>query len=312
MIILLLMLALTITALSLIRNYTGGMKRVKVDAKAVAADADSETLWPLTNTEDDLVLFMIFGVDTTGYTEKDINRSDTNMIVAINNTDRTVRIISILRDTQAEIEGYRKQKINAAYALGGYELALKTFNQNYHLGITDFITIDFAEMIDLVKYIGGVDIEITEKEAEYINGNRIAPWRDPDEEYDTVSAGMVHLNGSQTLSYARIRHADNDYYRANRQQTVIEAILTKIKTMEKTQYPTMIKYFLNTVTSTYALSDLLGFVEKGALNYEVYTYILPNYDANEDLISTRDEEGEMVWVYDLDAAAEIIHAIINQ
>ena len=293
------LLAITLSLLFVIKHYTGGMTRVAVDAGAVGADTGKETENE-EGTTDGIRNFMIFGVDTVGYTENDINRSDTNIIVSVNSTDKKINIIYVLRDTKAPIEGYEAQKINAAYQLGGYELALKTFNQCFKLGITDFITIDFAEMTALIDYIGGIDVGLSEDEAKRIS-NRTKT---------TVPAGVAHLNGEQALAYSRIRKLDTDYYRASRQQSVLQAIRTKVSNMSVTQYPDLIKTFLNTVTTTFSLGQLMGFLEDGILDYKTAFYTVPEKGYEHYTWVKRDEHGEAVFEYDLDAAAERINNII--
>lgn len=155
------------------------------------------------------------------------SRSDSIMIASINKQTGRITICSILRDTHLYIPGNREAKVNAAYAWGGANLLIQTIEHNFGIKIDDYATVNFEMFTDLVDGLGGVDVEVTEDEADYINNrHRYGNEEKPDA---FESGESVHLNGYQALWYSRIRKLDSDFMRTQRQRKVISAIATKVK-----------------------------------------------------------------------------------
>lgn len=155
------------------------------------------------------------------------SRSDSIMIASINKKTGRITVVSILRDTHVDVPGNRESKINAAYAWGGANLLIQTIEQNFGIKIDDYATVDFEMFTALIDGLGGIDIEVTENEADYIN-NRHSYGNE--EKPETVPSGEnVHLTGYQALWYSRIRKLDSDFNRTQRQRKVIAAIVEKAK-----------------------------------------------------------------------------------
>ena len=155
------------------------------------------------------------------------SRSDSIMIASVNRKTGRITICSILRDTHLDIPGKRESKVNAAYAWGGANLLIQTVEQNFHIKIDDYATVNFEMFTALVDGLGGVDVEVTEDEADYINNrHRYGNEKKPDY---FESGESVHLNGYQALWYARIRKLDSDFMRTQRQRKVISSIASKVK-----------------------------------------------------------------------------------
>ena len=133
----------------------------------------------------------IFGIDS----DQSTGRSDTIIIASINTETGSIKIINIARDTYINVPEHKNTKICHAYSYGGAELAIKTLNTNFKLDITDFITLNFEQLIKIVDTLGGIDIEISENELNEFNriiGN----------ENDKINkSGIVHINGRQALCY---------------------------------------------------------------------------------------------------------------
>ena len=246
-----------------------------------------------------------FGIDSTdeqaAYGDK--NRSDSMIIVSIDEANNTVKLTNILRDSKVPIEGHDPQKINGAYVYGGAELAIKTLNQNFMLNISDYATVDFAGIEQIVDLLGGIVVDVTQEEADFIN------------EYvsngNYVSAGLRTLNGEQTMLYSRIRKIDSDYYRASRQQTVIKAILDKVKSVSITQYATLIREIMSHVETSLTYTEILDYLTKLDLNtIQMVNNTIPDIQYETDLWGGIDETGSWVYVYDLNKASSRLHNII--
>ncbi len=155
------------------------------------------------------------------------SRSDTMMIASVNSKTGKITLVSILRDTHVDIPGRGAAKINAAYSWGGVNLLIQTIEENFGIKIDDYATVNFEMFESLVEGLGGITIEVTENEANYLNeffelgeGGKA----------DKVQSGeKVFLNGYQTLCYARIRKLDSDFFRTERQRKIIGAIMENIK-----------------------------------------------------------------------------------
>ena len=165
--------------------------------------------------------FVIFGSDSRDESNEYAGRSDTIMIVVLNNIDKAVNIISIPRDTYVNVPGYGYTKINHAYAYGQEQLSLKTINSNFGLNLTQYITIDFSGLIESIDQVGGVEVNLTQEEEDFIN-------RGVDAYNKVAGPGLVNLNGKQALVHSRNRIIGNDFTRAYRQRTILVSLLNKI------------------------------------------------------------------------------------
>lgn len=155
------------------------------------------------------------------------SRSDSIMIASVNKRTGKITVVSILRDTHLDIPGNRESKVNAAYAWGGANLLVQTTEQNFGIKIDDYATVNFEMFTALIDGLGGVEVDVTEDEADYIN-NRHRYGKE--EKPETVPSGEnVHLTGYQALWYARIRKLDSDFNRTERQRKVISAIVKDVK-----------------------------------------------------------------------------------
>jgi len=115
---------------------------------------------------DNVVNIALFGVDTRAKNTFK-GRSDSIIILSVNTTDKKVRLISVLRDSLVPIEKNGKNtfnKINSAYATGGPELAIKTLNTIFDLDISEYATVNFSGMVEIIDAVGGIEIEVTSKE----------------------------------------------------------------------------------------------------------------------------------------------------
>ncbi|WP_288222145.1 LCP family protein [uncultured Clostridium sp.] len=199
----------------------------------------------------------LFGVDAT---DGETGRSDSIMVATLDPVHNKVKLTSIMRDSYVYIEGYGQDKINHAYAYGGPELAIKTINENFGLNIEDFVTVNFSSLPIIINILGGVDIEITNEELEYINGY-IDDINSKDGTYSPhISyAGLQHLDGTQALAYSRIRYtAGGDYKRTERQRTVLNALFSKLTSTSISSYNSLLNEVLPYVQTNLNATDILS------------------------------------------------------
>ncbi|MBD7916144.1 LCP family protein [Clostridium sp. Sa3CUN1] len=205
----------------------------------------------------DIKNIALFGVDAT---DGQTGRSDSIMIATLDPVHNKLKLTSIMRDSYVYIDGYGQDKINHAYAYGGPELAIKTINENFGLNIEEFVTVNFSSLPIIINILGGVDIEITNDELEYINGY-IDDINSKDGTYSPhiTYAGMQHLDGTQALAYSRIRYTSGgDYKRTERQRTVLNALFTKLTSTSASSYNSLLNEVLPYVQTNLNAGDILS------------------------------------------------------
>ncbi len=146
-------------------------------------------------------------------------RSDSMMMITIDREHEKIKMTSFMRDLWVEIPNEGNARLNAAFNKGGAELLTDTIYHNFKIKTDNYILVDFKMFEELIDAIGGVKVDITQKEADFINRTTHA----------TVKAGENTLNGDYALIYCRIRKLDSDFYRTQRQRKVITAIIEQIK-----------------------------------------------------------------------------------
>ena len=171
-----------------------------------------------------------FGVDSRDSSVGRGNNSDVIMVVSINRENGDIRIASVFRDSYLSLSNGMYSKINAAYAIGGPEQAVKALNQNLDLNITDYITFNWKAVATGVNILGGVDLELSNSEFKYINSYITETVKGTGiGSVHLDHAGMNHLDGIQAVAYARLRYMDNDYTRTERQRKIIQLCVEKAK-----------------------------------------------------------------------------------
>ena len=277
------------------------------------ATTEETTTEETTAPEDNIVNIAYLGID------KQENRSDVMMVLSINITKNKIKVISLLRDTKAY---YRDMpvdtKLGYAYKWGGNELALEVINDNFKTDLEYYIDMWFKDVADIVDALGGVDIELTEAEAEEVNNLTSSKAK--------VTAGWGTLTGSQAVAYARIRRIDGEFYRSHRQHNVIRQLFEKLKAMPKSEYPAFITRLMGDMETNVTLEMLYSFTELDMETLTLDCYTIPDPDYETDVVgdwdpvdlSLLDEDDPWLdnptwlWMYDLDAAAERLHSIIYE
>lgn len=254
--------------------------------------------------DDSITNIALYGIDSR--THDDQGHADATMILSVDKKHNKLKLISILRDTQVEIEGYGKAKITTSYWWGGAPLAIKTLNQNFNMNVRDYVRVNFDQLADLIDALGGVEIDVTQAELEEINFHMhgIDIY-----DKDLYQTGMVTLNGDQAVSYARIRNVGTDMARADRQQEVLSAMLNKVQNMGVADYPNLIKQLSPLVTTSLDYGEMISLASILVNNPELETYTIPGEEEN---AWGGEDEGAWVWKYDLEAAGEHIHRIIYE
>ena len=274
----------------------------------------------------------LFGIDSRKV-DSFKGLSDSIMILSLNNETKKVKVISVMRDSLVPITYNGKTtyaKINSAYSKGGPELAIKTLNTIFGLDISEYATVNFYGMADIIDAVGGIDVTLAEGELDvygYEYGRQVN-WGingmigeqcgymglDPSKYY-IRKAGFQHLNGVQAVAYARIRHAANiegtndDFGRTDRQRYVMEQLFNKAVTLSKTQYVKLAKALIPCSETSLSYSQIMSFAVNILLSsptFEQTRVPLTEYQMGSKSISG---VGSCIY-YDLNYAGKIIKAFI--
>ena len=196
---------------------------------------------------------MILGVDER---KDDVGRSDTLMVATVDPEKGTASLLSIPRDTRVAIEGAGYDKINAAYAYGGYALTKKTLEQLLDVPMDYYILIDVHAFERIIDALDGIDIDV-EKRMYYED-----PWDDDGGLVIDIYPGMQHMTGEKAIEYVRYRDMEGDIGRIRRQQRFVRAVLQKVTTPEIfAKLPEIIDEVMKSVKTDLGASDMLRFLQ---------------------------------------------------
>lgn len=234
----------------------------------------------------------IFGSDSRNLKDAyDDGRSDCIIIFSLNPVKKKINLISIPRDTYVQIPGYEKTKINHAFAYGQEQLAVKTINENFGLNISEYVTVNWEAVTVLVDMVGGIDLNITEAERNFIN--QYIDYTAENSNGDKTklrSSGYVHLNGTQVLTHCRDRYVGNDFTRAERQRTSIITLMEKIGTKDLNEINNIIDEFLPYVKTNVDILKYSNYIKEVWENKDAYFSNI----VSEQIPSTEQASGQML------------------
>lgn len=208
-------------------------------------------------------------------------RSDANILLSINQKTKEITMTSIMRDCYVAIPGHGNNRINAAYAYGGAALLLKTIETSFGISVDKYVAVDFYSFIDIVDVLGGVDIEVSDDEVKvmnwYIKGlNQLK--EEPEERGQLDGGGLLHLNGIQTLAYARVRYVGNaDFERTQRQRIVLFKLFEKAKEMNLLELNDLLNVLLPEVKTNMSEGEIFSLLLRAPeyLQYELKSLRIP-------------------------------------
>lgn len=205
----------------------------------------------------------VFGVDSRNGNVDVGALSDVNMIVNIDRGSGEIQLVSVYRDMYSMIdEEGNFHKFNQAYVKGGPKGALKALNRNLDLNITDYITVNWKAVIDAINILGGVDLEVTEDEFEYINSFITETVEETGiGSFQLEHAGMNHLDGVQAVAYARLRLMDTDFNRTERQRKVVSLAFEKAKHANFATLYSILTAVLPQTATNVGVDDLIPFAK---------------------------------------------------
>ena len=236
-----------------IQNGEG--ETVDPDSTAPAVDendVDWGEVYQTIGGDDNIVNIMLIGQDRRPGEER--ARSDSMILVTFNKVKKTITMTSFMRDLYLDLpDGYRDDRINVSYELGGMELLDKTLYENFGVIVDANVEVDFDQFEYIINLLGGVELELSASEARYINNKMGGTY---------VSEGVQILNGTEALWYARNRSSGgtSDFGRTDRQRKVLDALIRAYKDQSVLDMLGMVDDILPMVTTDLTKSEVISYV----------------------------------------------------
>ena len=292
-------------------EYTGVEEILENDIDAAAIDSitDANSLtalmkaWYLNGGEPmqskNVTNILLIGIDS------DSKLSDSMMVLSVNRLAKTLSLVSFYRDSYTYMEtatgANAFAKMNAAYYYGGAEMVQDVIEKDYKIKIDDYALVGYDSFPKLVDALGGVDVKVSKKEAEYLNrtwkkwtrtGNKIQ-----------FKAGKMHMDGEHALMFARIRKLDSDINRTERQRRVVTAIMTQFKSASLSEVNAAMNAILPEVKTSMKKSQMVNLasdaVAGGWLKYPMTQAVMPPVEYCEEGYAG----DQWIWICDYEGAA---------
>ena len=230
--------------------------------------------------EDGVKNILLIGNDSRSADES--GRSDAMILVSISSKTKSIHLTSLLRDIYVDIPGHDGNRLNAAYAYGGPELLMETLEENFDISVNRYILVNFQAFANLVDAVGGVDLELSNEEVQYVNGylveyNQLEGRPEGTDYLDSSLSGNLHLNGPQALAYCRNRYIGTDFARTERQRKVISAAMKSAPLALVTNGSTLIEGIMSNITTNLTKTELSGLMMQAPMmvGYETISGSIP-------------------------------------
>ena len=230
------------------------------------------------------------------------SRSDTMILCTVNKKTKELTLTSFMRDLYIAIPGYYEDRMNHSYSYGGMKLLDKCLETNFGIKVDGNIEVDFNGFTDVIDLVGGVEIELSNSEANYLvqRGHEATP-------------GWNVLYGEVALEHARNRTVGNgDFSRTERQREVIDAMIKKCKGMSLTQLNGLLTKALPMITTNLSNKEIMNYlvdVFPMLSNLQIHTQQIPAEGTYK--YAYFDHAGS-VLLPDLDANREILKEILTK
>ena len=209
-------------------------------------------------------------------------RSDAMILVSISNRTNSIHLTSLLRDIYVDIPGHDGNRLNAAYAYGGPELLMETLEENFDIEVNRYMPVNFQAFANLVDAVGGVDLELSNEEVQYVNGylveyNQLEGRAEGTDYLDSSLSGKIHLNGPQALAYCRNRYIGSDFARTERQRKVVAAAVKNAPFALVTNGSELIEGVMSNITTNLTKNELSGLMMQAPMmiTYDMVSGSIP-------------------------------------
>ncbi|WP_270647742.1 LCP family protein [Paeniclostridium hominis] len=244
---------------------------------------------------------LLVGIDARNMHER--SRSDSMMILTVDNKHKSLKLTSLARDTYVDIPGHGMQKLTHAYAYGGIKLLVETIENNFKIDLQNYAIVNFFSFMDIVDALGGVTIDVQKSEL-----NELKKYTQECYDLNTnpkkgslefiTSPGYQKLNGYQTLAYARIRYNDSAMNRDHRQRQIMQALTTSLKNLPITKYPELVDTILPYIKTNMKPGEI---IKLGATVLNIGNFNIKQLEFPVEQYSKGGIVGKSGWVLQFDS-----------
>lgn len=269
---------------------------------------------------DGITNILLLGTD--GRKNETAFRTDSMIILTIDNNNKNIKLTSLARDTYVSIPGRDKGKLNTAYFWGKEDLLFETIENEFGIGLDKYVIVDFTSLMDIIYALDGIQLNIKESEIKEVN--KFIPecykfCKNPNKgEMELIKEpGKQTLNGYQALSYSRIRKSDSAIFRDGRQRKVINAIMKKYQNVSFTKYPELIDAITPYVTTNLTSNEItsLAYTGHNILSGKSLKKVLKEgqFPITDEIHSKGGVYGNSgwVWLYDTNSTCVLRDFIYN-
>lgn len=251
---------------------------------------------------DDVLNILVIGLDDDEGTGE--ARSDSMMLVSLDSKHKKIKLTSFLRDMWVDIPDYKTAKLNASCSHGGAQLVIDTIETNFKVDIDNYVMVNFNIFVEIVNELGGIDVDVSKAESDAMA------------KFDCIvePGENVHLDGEQTLWYARIRKCDSDFQRTSRQREVVTLLFDKLKTKNVKELYDLGLNVLQKVQTGFTKSDLKKIIVDVKNRNSIIKYL--SYDIEQMSVPADGTwndatiKGQMVLEVDIDKNSELLKEFI--
>lgn len=268
----------------------------------------------------DVQNIMLFGADN--HAEDENGRSDSMILLSIDKKHHKLKQTSFLRDLYLTIPGYDEDRLNAAYSYGGAALAVETIEYNFGIKIDNYAMVDFSNFTAIIDAMGGIDLELTADEIDYINWQC---WKNKQVEtrhelnvddytfYENDNGdevAKVHLNGRQALWYARDRDsAGSDFDRTGRQRIVINTIFAQLKSSNPFTLMRVVYEIAPLITTDMSKGNVIS-LGMGLISYLGYEREELSIPGSDNFSNTWVGDAQVLTIDDMDYEKERLYQFV--
>jgi polyisoprenyl-teichoic acid--peptidoglycan teichoic acid transferase len=224
----------------------------------------------------DNISILIAGIDDSESRNfSSASRTDALMLATFNEKQKTVKLLSIPRDSYVYIpaKGY-EDKINHAYGKGGIASTIETVENFLGIPVDYYVKLNFNAFIDIVDALDGIEVDVPFAFSEQDSSDR--------QNAISLQPGLQELNGEQALALARTRHIDNDIERGKRQQQILKAVFDKAVSVKSiTKYSDIIQAIGDNLETDLLFSEMTSLIDyaTGGSGLEIESLTLAGSDS---------------------------------
>lgn len=223
---------------------------------------------------------MLFGEDN--HAKGKTGRSDSMIMMSIDNNSQKIKLTSFQRDTYVWIPGYGYTKLTHAYSYGGASLTIRTIEANFGVKVDRYAVVDFSSFKKIIDVLGGIEMDLSEDEVAYINWQMYINNQTTERHLLEEKNGKINLTGQQALWYARDRgydgiQAGDDWDRTDRQRKLLQTLFNSMREASLTELISIVSEVGPLVTTNLKKDEITNLVAHGTtyMKYKVKQYNVP-------------------------------------